>query len=85
MKVIVLPLKFWKDHTNRGCSQTAVELKRNKVYVTVQFDEESWNDICSDAEYYATFTSTDPEAESDMIAMIPSAKATLKRLQEFKG
>lgn len=85
MRVVVLPLKFWKDHTNRGCSQTAVELKRNKVYVTVQLDEESWSDICSDAEYYATFISTDPEAESDMIAMIPSAKATLKRLQEFKG
>jgi len=82
MRVVTLPLKFWRDHKNRGCSESAVELKRNKVYVTVQLDDEAWQDIYSDAEYYATFTSIDPEAEADFIAFIPSAKATLKRLQE---
>jgi hypothetical protein len=83
MRVVTLPLKFWSDHKNRGCSESAIELKRNKVYVTVELDEESWGDIYSDAEYYATFTSIDPEAEADIIALIPSAKATFKRLQEF--
>jgi hypothetical protein len=84
-EVVTLPLKFWSDHRNRGCSESAVELKRNKVFVTVRLDTEAWRDIYSDAEYYATFTSTDPEAEADIIAFIPSAKATLKRLQERLG
>jgi hypothetical protein len=82
-RTVTLPLKFWTDHKNRGCSESSIELKRNKVYVTVQLDEESWDDIYSDAEFYATFESNDPESEADMIALIPSAKATLKRLQEL--
>jgi hypothetical protein len=44
MRVVTLPLKFWTDHKNRGCSESAVELKRNKVYVTVQLDDEAWDD-----------------------------------------
>jgi hypothetical protein len=85
MKVVTLPLKFWSDHRYRGCSESAVELKRNKVYVTVQLDDEAWQDIYSDADYYATYKSTDPEAEADLVALIPSAKATFKRLQEQLG
>ena len=85
MTKVILPLKFWTDHTSRGCSQTAIELKRNKVYVTVELDKESWDDIYSDSEFYATFTSIDPESEADMIALIPSAKATLRRLQEVSS
>ena len=82
MRIVTLPLKFWSDHTNRGCSESAVEIKRNKVYVTVELDDAAWQDIYSDAEHYATFTSEEPESEADMIALIPSAKATFKRLQE---
>ncbi len=85
MRVVTLPLKFWTDHKNRGCSESAVEIKRNKVYVTVELDEAAWQDIYSDAEFYATFTSTEPEYEADIIALIPSAKATLRRLEEIKG
>ena len=85
MRVVTLPLKFWTDHKSRGCSESAVELKRNKVFVTVQLDKESWDDIYGDAEYYATFTSTEPEYEADIIGLIPSAKATLRRLEEIKG
>ena len=77
---IELPLKFWTDHKNRECSPSSIELKRNKVYVTVQLDEEAWSDIYSDAEYHATFKSEDPEAEADTVALVDSAKATLKRL-----
>jgi|LakMenE01Jun11ns_1017448.scaffolds.fasta_scaffold9896123_2 hypothetical protein len=81
-KVVVLPLKFWSDHKYRGCSESAIELKRNKIYVTVELDEESWKDIYSDAEFYATY---DAEyGEEDMKALKSSAIATLKRLQESK-
>jgi hypothetical protein len=83
MRIVTLPLKFWSDHTNRGCSESAVEIKRNKVYVTVELDDAAWQDIYSDAEYYATFTSHSPESEADMIALIPSAKVTLRRLEEI--
>jgi len=51
MRVVTLPLKFWSDHKNRGCSESAVEIKRNKVYVTVELDDEAWQDIYSDAGY----------------------------------
>jgi hypothetical protein len=85
MRVVTLPLKFWSDHKSRGCSESAVEIKRNKVYVTVELDEAAWQDIYSDAEFYAAFTSTEPEYEADIIALIPSAKATLRRLEEIKG
>ncbi len=83
--VVTLPLKFWSDHRNRGCSESAVELKRNKVYVTVQLDDEAWQDIYSDAEYYATYKSEDPEAEADIVALVESAKSTFRRLQERLG
>jgi hypothetical protein len=50
--------------------------------VTVELDEESWKDIYSDAEFYATY---DAEyGEEDMKALKSSAIATLKRLQESK-
>jgi hypothetical protein len=85
MRVVTLPLKFWTDHKNRGCSESAVELKRNKVYVTVQLDDEAWDDIYSDAEFYATYfdNSRRTEDEQSMVDLESSAKATLKRLQEL--
>jgi hypothetical protein len=85
MRVVTLPLKFWTDHKNRGCSESAVELKRNKVYVTVQLDDEAWDDIYGDAEFYATYfdNSRRTEDEQSMVDLESSAKATLKRLQEL--
>jgi hypothetical protein len=80
---IELPLKFWLDHKNRDCSPSSIELKRNKVYVTVQLDEEAWSDIYSDAEFYATYfdgSNRRTEDEAMMVELEGSAKATLKRL-----
>ena len=79
---IELPLKFWLDHKNRDCSPSSIELKRNKVYVTVQLDEEAWSDIYSDAEFYATYFDNcrRTEEEAMMVELEGSAKATLKRL-----
>ena len=87
MRVITLPLKFWTDHRNRGCSESAIELKRNKVYVTVQLDDEAWDDIYSDADFYATYFDNcrRTEDEQSMVDLESSAKATLKRLKEFQG
>lgn len=80
---IELPLKFWLDHKNRDCSPSSIELKRNKVYVTVQLDEEAWSDIYSDAEFYATYFENGnrrTEDEASMVELEGSAKATLRRL-----
>lgn len=88
MRVVTLPLKFWTDHRNRGCSESAIELKRNKVYVTVQLDDEAWDDIYSDADFYATYFeggNRRTEDEQSMVDLESSAKATLKRLKEFQG
>jgi hypothetical protein len=86
IKVVVLPLKFWQDHRNRGCSESAIELSKNKRFVTVQLDKESWDDIYSDAEFYATYFDSykRTEDEQDMVDLEGSAKATLRRLQEVK-
>ena len=80
---VELPLKFWLDHKNRDCSPSSIELKRNKVYVTVQLDEEAWSDIYSDAEFYATYFdggNRRTEDEASIVELEGSAKATLKRL-----
>lgn len=80
MTTITIPLKFWRDHLNRGCSQSAVEVSRNKMYAVVDFDAESFEDILSDAKFYAEYDAE--EGEEDMKAMKASAKATLKRLEK---
>jgi hypothetical protein len=81
MKATVkLPLKFWRDHTNRGCSQSAVEINRSKLFVTVELDREAFEDIKSDAEFYATYPAE--EGEESIREFRASAKATLARLQE---
>jgi hypothetical protein len=79
---IELPLKFWLDHKNRDCSPSSIESKRNKIYVTVQLDEEAWSDIYSDAEFYATYFDNRRRTEDEamMVELESSAKATLKRL-----
>jgi hypothetical protein len=79
---VELPLKFWIDHKNRDCSPSSIESKRNKIYVTVQLDEEAWSDIYSDAEFYATYFDNcrRTEDEAMMVELESSAKATLKRL-----
>lgn len=75
---VTLPLKFWRDHTNRGCSQSAIEVSRNKMYVTVTLDQEAYEDIYSDAEFYATYDAE--QGEEGIKEFQASAKATLKRL-----
>lgn len=75
---IKVPGKFWYDHKDRGCSETAEVVKYGKTLVTVTLDEEAWRDLYSDAEYYA-------EQDSDVWAgdyrgLISSAKATLRRM-----
>jgi hypothetical protein len=78
--VVTLPVKFWRDHTNRGCSQSAIEINRNKLFVTVQLDRESFLDIKSDAEFYATYKCE--EGEEGIKEFQSSARATLKRLND---
>ena len=78
---VTLPLKFWLDHKARDCSPTAIELKRNKIYVTVKLDRTAFNDIYSDATYYAEYLTDDAASEPEMKALEGSAISTLRRLK----
>ena len=80
VKEAELPLKFWMDHKNRGCSESAVELKRNKMYVTVALDVDSFQDIISDSYFYAFQKWED--GEDEMKQLQASARATYLRLQK---
>ena len=77
-RTITLPLKFWQDHTNRGCSQSAIEIKRNNKFAVIEFDKESFDDILSDAQFYATYKAEN--GEEGIKEFQASARATLKRL-----
>lgn len=80
MTTVTLPLKFWADHKFRGCSESAVEVSRNKIYVTVILDAESFQDIYSDAQFYATYDAESGEEQMKQLKL--SAIATVKRLDK---
>lgn len=78
-----VPARFWYDHKERGCSETAEVLHYGKQLVTVVLDEEAWKDLYSDAEYYATQETSVWAA--DYRGLIASAKATVRRMTEVKA
>lgn len=77
---IEIPTTFWRDHGGeRGCSPTAEIIKQNDRLTTVILDAEAWDDLYSDADYYAT---QDYKVwSSDYRGTIASARATLKRMK----
>jgi len=76
---VTLPIAFWSDHKNRGCSQSAIEISRNKRFVTLELDPAALEDILSDADYYASYDPQDGEEE--MRYWKPKAQSTLNALK----
>jgi hypothetical protein len=52
-RTITIGRKFYDDHRLRDCGETGIVLRATKTTVTVQLDEEAWDDLYSDAKFYA--------------------------------
>lgn len=81
MITIQIPTIFWNDHYERcGDESGTVEvLKLGTRLTTVRLDAGSFDDLFSDADYYAT-QSIDVWCY-DMRSIVSSARATLRRLK----
>lgn len=75
-----LPPRFYDDHVERDCA-AGVLLRRTKSAVYVDLDQEGFDDLHSDAEYYGGM---EPESgfglDAYERAIISSARATLTAL-----
>lgn len=73
---VSLPQRFYDDHVSRECNPGRV-VRRNKTSVRVLLDGAAWDDLRSDAAYYADDATA---AEPELRALASSAAATLRRL-----
>lgn len=75
--VIDLPFKFWEDHKDRDLISGNCEKVKGNV-VSVRLDKDAYNEILSDAKYYASFIGEDFSWNRGLCL---SAKATVKKLK----
>ena len=58
---ITIPRSFFDDHVDRDCAvPTVVHETKREVTLAVEPASEGWQDLRSDAEYYATSPGFDP-------------------------
>lgn len=76
--VVDVPRRFYDDHRDRDCGTTGEIVKTLSTTYRVSLDWEAFNDLRSDADYYAEVFTTDPQPWLRGLAI--SAKATLRRL-----
>jgi len=72
---VKLSPRFYDDHVYRDCNGGR-EIRRTRTYVIAELDREAYEDLRSDALYYATLENGDPY----LSGLISSARAALKRL-----
>lgn len=80
--IVTVPALFYADHRNRECGSSGVVIKSNKKTVTVILDLSAWQDLHSDAEYYASFKGTEDYYEDNNKSLCESAIRTLARLNK---
>lgn len=81
--VVTVARKFYDDHADRDCGLTDLVIKRTVYTVTVQLDEEGWDDLVSDSRHYG-FGGVDwDEHDSSTRSLEASAKAVFKKLALF--
>jgi hypothetical protein len=73
-----VPALFWHDHKGRGFGATALMVKDGKGLVEVNLDEPAWNDLYSDASFYAA--SDSHWFTGDYRGIVASAKTTIRRM-----
>jgi hypothetical protein len=77
-----LPERFYDDHVGRGLP-SGTELQRGSRGVLVQLDPESARDLRDDAALYVELGTA--ELGSDMLGLVSSARAMLRRLADAPG
>lgn len=85
MKTVTLKVarKFFEDHRERGCSESAVVERMLAHQVEVTLDRASFDDLSSDADYYAGCFGTG-FMDSEYDGLCRSAKAVLSALQKVE-
>lgn len=86
MHILTLPRIFYDDHVERDCLPGEV-VKMGIRLVTIRCDDKTLEDLYSDAKHYASLTAgegSDYDMEPEYRGLIRSAKATLKRIENYK-
>lgn len=78
---IKLPKRFYADHRARDCGQSGKVVHSTKNFVTVELDDVAFEDLKSDADYYASFDGEDFHINRGVCL---SARATLKALAQYE-
>lgn len=79
---VKVPTLFWNDHKYRSEHIVGIVLKSGKLLTEVELTKEQFDDLLTDADYYASFKGTDDYYENAII--VNSAITTLKRLKAVK-
>lgn len=78
---IDLPPRFYDDHRSRDCGESGVVVKETKRFVRVTLDTVAYDDLKSDARYYADMYG---DVDPNLFGVVASARATLKRLAKVE-
>jgi len=81
-RTIKIPPRFYQDHRTRDCGQSGRVIKWAKTYVLVELDQEAWDDLYSDADYYGADNSDGWFDSPGMKGIITSARATLRVMKQ---
>lgn len=87
---LTLPVRFWDDHTYRNSGEYPVgtEIKRNSRTVTATFTAEEFDNLWSDADYYADCAACGEWSRSDdpaLWAIGQSAVRTVAAIKKQRG
>jgi len=74
-KTYIVPAKFYFDHIDRDCGKTDKIINKKRNRVVVELDQDGYEDLLSDADYYWYCRD-----EMDL-ALCKSAKRTMEILQ----
>ena len=81
--IIKIPQRFYDDHRYRECGQSGKILKKYASHYLVELDQEAWDDLYSDADYYG-MDNPDEDLWQNYRGVVLSARATLKVMNEYK-
>lgn len=80
-RIIKIPRRFYDDHRYRECGQSGVIVRKTKTYYLVELDQEAWDDLYSDADYYGD-DSVSEDLWEQYRGVVLSARATLKVMRQ---
>ena len=75
---------FYSDHRARECGQSGIIIKETKTRTTVLLDALAWEDLYSDADYYADLLDGNDYLDADYLPIARSALRVLKVMQKHE-